>query len=218
MGRIEDQLCQMYRSSHTEYIDYWVGGLHITSTAFREVADAIEHHLITVTTSREAGLAVYNSRTDNLAVQNFSGNLASPNNVSVAALALHEAVHVWCDMHAARSVDPISEEVAAYIAQAVYTHRVTGSTNVRTVGRGEGEARIFDAVFQVCLDHSLLGHHSGTIAHLSRADIREARQAVQDSHLYRHLEGLSRSEHHDGLARSRSCGVFGMSRCEPPTE
>jgi hypothetical protein len=99
---------------------FWVGPIFVSGIGYRLVRDNIYGGSIMVLEgAANQTLAFYNSSTDVLTTQTGT----SPASLEQRALLLHECTHALIDVFNTSGVTRHIDELAAYIAQLVYTMR-----------------------------------------------------------------------------------------------
>jgi hypothetical protein len=204
----ERDLINLFRSVRLDGINFAIGGLAINNECFRRVARAIEQERIVVVRGRNDDIGVYDSSRDTLI---FPRGRISTDTV-LSANAIHEGVHAYCDLSRAVETNPVTEEVAGYLAQSIYL-AIRGAAG-RLSSPNPLTQAIFTTVDQLARTKGL--YRARSTVHLTRADIEPARRAVLAHPLYSGRAGQTRSTHHDGLRSARRCdSLFGVSWTHP---
>ena len=154
-------------------LDFWLGGLHINFAALQQVRGAIEAGRIRVAVDANPDHAEYDKHANRILLP--SADFTNP---LVKGITVHEAVHAYCDLARAVATSPLSEEVAAYLAQTIYLRNVIGAT---IAGARPADTPIFDAATGLCYSCRLFSQPG---ARLRRADYESLRTVISHHPLY----------------------------------
>jgi hypothetical protein len=106
-------------------MDFWVGSIHISGSAYTTIRDHIRAGNIIVVEGNES-LAKYDNQTDVMRTQLGT----PPADLDQRALLLHECSHALVDVFAGAATTRHVDELAAYIVQHVYLLRSKPSWTV----------------------------------------------------------------------------------------
>jgi hypothetical protein len=118
-----DSMLETLRDAHNRPIDFTIHDFHVTGAALGEVVTAMEQRRIRVHYLSSAGTRLAYCTDADAFVVGFR-SAAGP--IRKAAI-VHEAVHAFADLRAARWMHVQTSEAAAYIAQYLYYLMITGA-------------------------------------------------------------------------------------------
>jgi hypothetical protein len=196
---MESTVASWLRYSQLHHVDFRVPGLHVDQHLFDEVATAIAQGRVPLTTWRQRnqgdrGYARYQAESDTLVLPSSShGDMHR-----FRSLIVHEAVHVYTDMHHTR-MDYMVEEAAGYLAQVLFLKRCDRS-DALDFGNDRGTAIVREA-WRVATAHDL-NRESGEGGGLTRADLGDLITNIGRIGEYaEQARSHPRGDHHNGLIR-----------------
>lgn len=141
-------VASIFEDSKNSNINFSIIGISIRPSHFVEVGKAIRESRITLEIDPKLaqGDAVYFFKDNKMVLKSYDFN-----DLLLCALIIHEGVHAINDIKKRSKIATIDDEVAAFVAQALYIrgHGYPSSTGLRLTDNNKKKDAIFENAFVI---------------------------------------------------------------------
>lgn len=141
-------VASIFEDSKNSNINFSIIGISIRPSHFVEVGKAIREGRITleIDSKLAQGDAVYFFKDNKMVLKSYDFN-----DLLLCALIIHEGVHAINDIKKRSKIATIDDEVAAFVAQALYIrgHGYPSSTGLRLTDNNKKKDAIFQKAFVI---------------------------------------------------------------------